>query len=143
MGSFITFLLSGLKRIFLGPALLILEGIWYLIKWFFAGSAWMFMILRSYTIVTTIIKFVHYPIMISIMLILLSYLFNGMEFSFLQGMTIKEFLLNMIDTYPFLQRFIYVGYQVGIWQALSILFYFYLIRFALNLLLKMFSRVGL
>ena len=143
MGSFITFLLGGLKRIFLGPALLILEGIWYLIKWFFAGSAWMFMILRSYTIVTTIIKFVHYPIMISIMLILLSYLFNGMEFGFLQGMTIKAFLSNMIDSYPFLQRFIYVGYQVGIWQALSILFYFYLIRFALNLLLKMFSRVGL
>jgi len=143
MGNFINFLLGGLKRIFLGPALFILEGIWYLIKWLFAGSAWMFMILRSYTIVTTIIKFVHYPIMISIMLILLSYLFNGMEFAFLQGMTIKDYLSAMIDTYPFIQRFIYVGYQVGIWQSLSILFYFYLIRFALNLLLKMFSRIGL
>lgn len=143
MAYFIGLLISILRKVFFSSALYIFTGIWSLIKWFFAGSAWMFMILRSYTIVTTIIKFVHYPIMISIMLILLSYLFNGMEFSFLQGMTIKEFLSNMIDTYPFLQRFIYVGYQVGIWQALSILFYFYLIRFALNLLLKMFSRVGL
>lgn len=142
MGYFFSFLIAGLKRIFLGPALFILEGIWLLLKWIFAGSAWMFMILRSYTIVTTIIKFVHYPVMVTIMLLLLSYLFDGFEFSFLNGSTVKGYLSSLIDTYPFIQRFIYVGHQAGLWYALSILFYFYLIRFSFNLLIKMFSRLG-
>jgi len=142
MGYFISILIGGLKRIFLGPALFILEGIWLFIKWFFAGSAWMFMILRSYTIVTTILKFVHYPVMITIMLLLIKYLFDGFEFSFLGDVTVLQFLSNMIDTYPFIERFVYVGHQIGLWQALSILFYFYLIRFALNLLLKMFGKIN-
>lgn len=142
MGYFISILIAGLKRIFLGPALFILEGIWLFIKWFFAGSAWMFMILRSYTIVTTILKFVHYPVMITIMLLLIKYLFDGFEFSFLGDVTVLQFLSNMIETYPFIERFVYVGHQIGLWQALSILFYFYLIRFALNLLLKMFGKIN-
>jgi hypothetical protein len=143
MWTVASWLLKGLKRMALGPILLIVEGIWWLIQWFFKGSAWMFMVIRSYTVVSTILKFVHYPIMISIMLLLINYLFTDYQVSFLNDLSVRDFLSNMIDTYPFIQRFIYVGYQIGLWQAGAILFYFLLIRFALKLLLKMFGKIGL
>lgn len=142
MGKFIEFLLGGAKRLFFGPALFILDWIYELIKWLFK---WLFKkvgivmhFVKAYAIATILIKLARYPLVITIMLFVLYFVFDGFSYPFLGDQTIKEFLMQLFE-YPAIERFMYICHKAGVWQAASLLFYCYLFRFSVTLFIKIFS----
>jgi len=85
-------------------------------------------------------KFVLFPIFALAVYEILVYLWNDYNFSFLDNLSINSYLTNFINSNEFLSMGAVIGYQFGLWQALTIFFNFFIVTFVIRLFIKMFIR---
>lgn len=134
---------SILGRVLLAPILLFAGAIKFLFGVLAGGVQMLFVVWKATAalfFVHLIRKFILFPIYVFTAYMIMGWIWNGYTFSFLDNLSINAYLVNLIQSNQFLSMFSVIGYDFGLWQALTIYFYFMILTFVIRLFIKTFMR---
>lgn len=111
---------------------------------FFTGGVKALFVVWKYTaalfLVQLLRKFIIFPIVVFAIYKVLSFLWDGFTYSFLDNLTINGYIVDFINSNNFLSMGCVIGYEFGLWQALTVFFNFVIVTFVMRLFIKMFLR---
>ena len=134
---------STLGRVLLSPILFIAAVIKWLFSLLAGGAQMLFLVWKAtaaYFFVHLIRRFILFPLYAFTAYVILGWLWNGYTFGFLDNLSINAYLSNMIASNQFLSMAAVIGYDFGLWQALTVYFNFIILTFVIRLFIKTFMR---